>query len=95
MNRAGRGGRSPNSAAARRGLRRGPEGHAPQIVLGRANVILLLAGVVAVVAGFLLLAGREITLSPILLVGGYCILVPLGLLYRPRTRAPGANSSAG
>jgi hypothetical protein len=55
-------------------------------VLGRWNALLLLAGGVSVVIGFVLLARREITISPILLVAGYCILVPLGLLYRPRRK---------
>jgi hypothetical protein len=35
---------------------------------------------VAIVAGYVLLAAADITVSPILLVLGYCILIPLSFL---------------
>jgi hypothetical protein len=38
------------------------------------------AGMVAIVAGYFLLAAADITVSPILLVLGYCILLPLAFL---------------
>lgn len=38
------------------------------------------AGMVAIVAGFVLLAVNDITVAPVLLVLGYCILVPLAFL---------------
>lgn len=38
------------------------------------------AGMVAIVAGYILLAFNDITLAPILLVLGYCVLVPLAFL---------------
>ena len=38
------------------------------------------AGIAAVVAGYILLAGNDITVAPILLVLGYCVLVPLSFL---------------
>jgi hypothetical protein len=41
---------------------------------------LFLAGLVAIIAGFALLATRELSISPFLLVGGYCILIPLSFL---------------
>jgi hypothetical protein len=34
----------------------------------------------AIVVGYILLAAGDTTLSPILLVAGYCILVPLSFL---------------
>jgi hypothetical protein len=39
-------------------------------------------GLVAIVLGFILLALENINVSPILLVLGYCILIPAGLLLR-------------
>ena len=39
-----------------------------------------LAGFVAIVAGFVLMAVNDITLAPLLLVLGYCVLVPLAFL---------------
>jgi hypothetical protein len=47
---------------------------------GRRNYILLAVGVFLIIAGFLFLALGDITISPILLVLGYCVLIPLGIL---------------
>ncbi len=41
---------------------------------------LFLAGMAAIVLGYVLLAFAEISLSPVLLVVGYCILIPLSFL---------------
>jgi uncharacterized membrane protein HdeD (DUF308 family) len=38
------------------------------------------AGMAAIVAGYVLLALNDITFAPILLVVGYCVLVPLAFL---------------
>ena len=45
----------------------------------------LVAGLAAIVVGFVLLARFEsLSLAPILLVGGYCVLIPLHLWTRYR-----------
>jgi hypothetical protein len=49
---------------------------------GPANSLLLGLGVAALVAGYLALAKGSTTLAPILLVGGYCGLIPASLLWR-------------
>ncbi len=41
---------------------------------------LFAAGIGAIVIGYVLLAVNDITLAPILLVLGYCVLVPLAFL---------------
>jgi hypothetical protein len=41
---------------------------------------LFLAGMAAIVAGYALLAFAEISVSPVLLVLGYCVLIPLSFL---------------
>ena len=41
---------------------------------------LFLAGIVSIVLGYALLALAEISISPILLVLGYCVLIPLSFL---------------
>ncbi len=41
---------------------------------------LFLAGMAAIVIGYILLAMAEISLSPVLLVLGYCVLIPLSFL---------------
>jgi hypothetical protein len=38
------------------------------------------AGMIAIVAGYVLLAVNDITIAPVLLVLGYCVLVPLAFL---------------
>jgi hypothetical protein len=67
------------------------------LVLGRTSYLLLAGGAASVVAGFLLLAARDITLAPILLVLGYCFLVPAGLLWRglPRMSDRPGRDTAG
>ena len=55
---------------------------APELKLKRKNYALLGAGLVTIVAGFITLAQGSITLAPILLVLGYCVLVPLALLLK-------------
>lgn len=41
---------------------------------------LFIAAMVAIVAGYVLLAVNDITVAPLLLVLGYCVLVPLAFL---------------
>jgi len=54
----------------------------PMINLGRKNYAIMGAGIVTIVAGFITLASGSITLAPILLVLGYCVLIPVGLLVK-------------
>lgn len=44
------------------------------------NLALLGAGLAAVVAGFMLLAGHSTVAGPLLLVLGFAVLVPLGII---------------
>jgi uncharacterized membrane protein HdeD (DUF308 family) len=41
---------------------------------------LFIAGLVAIVVGYIMLAMADTTLAPILLVLGYCVLIPLSFL---------------
>lgn len=41
---------------------------------------LFVAGLVSIVLGYVMLATADTTVAPILLVLGYCVLVPLSLL---------------
>jgi hypothetical protein len=49
---------------------------------GLWNRVLLGAGVGAIVWGYLTLSQGSTTFAPILLVAGYCVLVPASLLLR-------------
>lgn len=46
----------------------------------RVNAILLSAGVASVAAGYVLLAKGSTVAAPLLLVLGYAVLIPIGLI---------------
>jgi hypothetical protein len=51
-----------------------------RLQFGRVNLALLGGGVLAVGGGYVLLAQGSTTAAPVLLVLGYCVLLPLGLI---------------
>jgi hypothetical protein len=59
--------------------------------LARENFMIVGAGLAVILAGYLaMLEGSvegflPLVVAPILLVLGYCVIVPLGILYRKRT----------
>ncbi len=53
---------------------------APTVSFSRINAIYLGAGAVAIGLGFYLLAQGSMMLAPILLVLGYCVLLPIGII---------------
>ena len=46
----------------------------------RRNVVLMTAGLAAVAIGYVALSQGSMTLAPLLLVAGYCVLVPLAFI---------------
>ncbi len=46
----------------------------------RINAILILAGVASIVAGFVFVANGSTVAAPLLLVLGYVVLIPLGII---------------
>ena len=48
--------------------------------LGPVNAGLLVGGVLAIIVGYVFLGRGSITLAPLLLVVGYAVLIPAGLL---------------
>jgi len=44
------------------------------------NLALLGAGLVAIILGYVLLGGANDTVAPLLLVLGYAVLIPLGII---------------
>jgi hypothetical protein len=54
--------------------------HTPRFQL--INWLLLAAAVILIGIGFFSLSRGSITLAPILLVAGYCVVMPLALLLR-------------
>jgi hypothetical protein len=54
----------------------------PMISLRKKNYAIMGAGLATIIVGFITLASGSITLAPILLVLGYCVLIPVGLLVK-------------
>ena len=48
-------------------------------LLGRRNVIVLVAATASLVAGYLMLQAGSVSLAAVLLVLGYCVLFPLAI----------------
>jgi len=49
------------------------------------NLKLLILSLLVIVAGFIFLSRGSVTLAPILLVLGYCVMVPFAIISRPRS----------
>ena len=52
----------------------------PRLQFGAVNAALFVGAAIALGAGYFLLARGSTTAAPILLVLGYCVLLPLGLI---------------
>ena len=53
----------------------------PSLRFSMINAMLLVAGLAAIVIGYVLLAGGSIVAAPLLLVLGYAVPVPLGIIF--------------
>jgi hypothetical protein len=85
------------SRAVKRALRRGPAYEQSRLVLGPLNYALMGGGLLSILVGFALLAARDISLAPFLLVLGFCVLIPAGLLVErvPGRKPGGPDASPG
>jgi len=58
--------------------------------LERENFLIIGVGLLTIILGYVALSGNQVegfsqlTLAPILLVVGYCVIVPFGIMYRKR-----------
>lgn len=52
----------------------------PTLAFSRGNGIWLGAAVIAIAIGYFLLSTGSMILAPILLVLGYCVLLPIGII---------------
>ena len=67
------GGRRPRTAGATDGA---------VLRFTRKNYFVLAAGCVVITIGYLLLARGSITLAPVLLILGYCVLIPVAIMLK-------------
>ncbi|MBN1327448.1 MAG: hypothetical protein JW996_05825 [Candidatus Cloacimonetes bacterium] len=51
---------------------------------GRLNLILLLAGIITVAAGYIIMSTGDKTLSPVLLIIAYVIIFPAAILIKSK-----------
>jgi hypothetical protein len=56
-----------------------------QPIFGKRNWMVLGAGMGSIILGFITLAAGSITLAPILLVLGYCVLIPVGIMIKDKS----------
>jgi len=56
---------------------------------GPLNTLFMGLGLAALVVGYVALSKGSLTLAPVLLVAGYCGLIPTSLLIRGRAQGPG------
>ena len=47
---------------------------------GKKNYLAFIIGLVVIVAGFIFLAIGDTVIAPILLVAGYCVIIPVAIL---------------
>ena len=51
---------------------------------GRTNMILFAFGLLSVILGFITLASGSETMAPILLVLGYCVIIPVSIIWKDK-----------
>lgn len=84
----------PIKTKARKTVRETP------LPLNRQNFIILGIGLLVIFAGYAAMYGQPVegflplVVSPLLLVLGYCVIIPLGILYRKRKTATEHDATA-
>lgn len=61
----------------------------------KTNYYIFAAGLLAIILGYITLSQGSITLAPILLVLGYCVIIPVAILYRGKQGSPAADTKTG
>lgn len=65
----------------------------------RENYAIIGVGLLFIIAGYIAMSGNvvegfsQLTVSPILLLIGYCVVIPIGILYRKKEK-PVSNDAA-
>jgi len=72
--------------------RKRPEG---SLAMGSRNALMLFAGIIVIVIGYILLGRGSITAAPLLLVLGYCVVVPLSIILWVKRSEKGNQREAG
>lgn len=65
----------------------------------KENYRIIGVGILFIIAGYIAMSGNvvegfsQLTLSPILLLIGYCVIIPVGILYRKKEKPVSSESS--
>jgi len=62
-------------------LKKDTDGSAPFTLV---NYILFTAGLLDIILGWFLLRGGHITIAPVMLIIGYCVIIPLAIVFRKK-----------
>jgi hypothetical protein len=60
----------------------------------KENYQIIGVGILFIIAGFIAMSGNvvegfsQLTLSPLLLLTGYCVIIPIGIIYRKKEKPP-------
>ncbi|HNU53511.1 MAG TPA: hypothetical protein PLL58_00230 [Candidatus Syntrophosphaera sp.] len=57
-----------------------------RLQLGPVNFIILGVAAVLLILGYIIMSANEITISPLLLILAYVVLIPFGLLYKSKPK---------
>ncbi|MCK5115767.1 MAG: hypothetical protein KAR44_04155 [Candidatus Aegiribacteria sp.] len=69
------------TAPARIDQKENTEGAAPFTLV---NYIMFAAGLLDIIAGWFLLRGGHITIAPVMLIVGYCVIIPIAIVFRKK-----------
>ena len=61
----------------------------------KLNYYIFAAGLLAIILGYITLSQGSITLSPVLLVVGYCVIIPIAILYRGKASTAATETKGG
>jgi hypothetical protein len=75
-----------SSGRERAAQKKKPEG----LPFTKRNYYIFLVGLAAIILGYIALSQGSITLAPILLVLGYCVILPVAILYRGKDEVTSA-----
>jgi hypothetical protein len=65
----------------------------------KENYVIMGIGLLFIVAGYIAMSGNvvegfsQLTLSPLLLLTGYCVIIPIGIMYRKKQKPPSQDST--
>jgi len=61
---------------------------------GKKNYVIFAIALLVIIIGYITLAGGSITLAPILLVVGYCVLIPIALIIKGKPEEKQVSSGS-